>query len=99
MFKVEWTDEAERDLEDILLYYLEQAGHGVAESVYSRIREQIGSLDAFPERARPGRVAGTREYVVSRLPYIAIVDVADECVTVLNLVHTARKYPPAHSGR
>ena len=98
MFKVEWTDEAERDLEDILFFYLEQAGHWVAESVYSRIREQVGSLETFPERARPGRVLGTREFVVSRLPYIAIVHVGDDAVTVLNLIHTARKYPPDHSG-
>lgn len=98
MFKVEWTDEAERDLEDILLYYLEEAGHGVAESLYAGIREQIGSLESFPECARPGRVPGIREFVVSRLPYIAIVHVGDDAVTVLSLIHTARKYPPGHSG-
>ncbi|MCC4117940.1 type II toxin-antitoxin system RelE/ParE family toxin [Aromatoleum toluclasticum] len=61
MFKVEWTDEAERDLEDILFYYLEQVGHGGAESVYARIREQVGSLETYPERSRPGRVPGPRD--------------------------------------
>lgn len=98
MFKVEWTDEAERDLEDILIFYLEPAGHGVAESVYSRIMERVGSVDKFPERARPGRVLGTREFVVSRLSYVATVHVGDGAVTVLNLIHTARKYPADHSG-
>lgn len=94
MFKVQWTAEAERDLEDILLYYVDQAGLRVAEAMYTRIREQVGRLGTFPEIARPGRVPGTRECVISRLPYIAVIDVGAETVTVLSVAHTARKYPP-----
>lgn len=94
MFKVYWTQEAEQDIENILSYYLEQAGFRVAESVYGRIREQVGSLKIFPERSRPGRVFGTREYVISRLPYIAIIDINADTVSVLGVIHTAKKYPP-----
>jgi len=94
MFKIQWTDEAERDLEDILLYYVDRAGLHVAEAVYSRIREQVGQLGTFPESARPGRVPGTRECVIGRIPYIAVIEVGGEVVTVLSVVHTARKYPP-----
>ena len=94
MFKIEWTKEAEQDLETVLNYYLEVAGLQVANAIYVRIREQVGSLKLFPHRCRPGRVAGTKEYVLHRLPYIAVVDVGDDTVSVLNFVHTARKYPP-----
>ena len=94
MFKVEWTKEAEQDLETVLSYYLEVAGLQVANAIYVRIREQVGSLKLSPHRCRPGRVAGTKEYVLHRLPYIAVVDVGDDTVSVLNFVHTARKYPP-----
>ena len=94
MFKVYWTQEAEQDLENILSYYLEQAGLRIAESVYGRIKEQVGSLKNFPERSRPGRVLGTREYVISRLPYLAIIDIDADTVSVLGVMHTARKYPP-----
>jgi toxin ParE1/3/4 len=95
MFKVYWTQEAEQDLDNILSYYLEQAGFRVAESVYGRIKEQVGSLKIFPERTtRPGRVLGTREYVISRLPYIAIIDIDADTVSVLGVIHAARKYPP-----
>ena len=92
-----WTQEAEQDLENILSYYFEQAGLRVAESVYGRIKEQVGSLKIFPEGSRPGRVLGTREYVISRLPYIAIIDIDIDAdtVSVLGVIHTARKYPPA----
>ena len=94
MLKVLWTEEAEQDLENILSYYLEQAGMRVAESIYTRVKKQVGMLDVFPERTRPGRAAGTREYIISRLPYIAVVDVGIDTVLVLNVIHTAKKYPP-----
>lgn len=94
MFEVRWTDEAELDFENILTYYFEHVGSHVAEAVYTRIKEQVGSLKMFPERCRPGRVPGTKEYVISRLPYIAVVDISTDTVSILNVIHTARKYPP-----
>jgi len=93
MARVIWTEAAERDLDDILAYYLEEAGLDVAQAVFNRTREQVGTLRMFPHRCRPGRVAGTREYVLHRLPYIAVVKVQDDTVAVLALVHTARLYP------
>lgn len=94
MFSVEWTGEANQDLEDILTYYLQEAGLRVADAVFVRIKEQIGSLKLFPHRCRPGRVPGTKEYVLHRLPYIAVVHIGEDTVSVLNVIHTARKYPP-----
>lgn len=93
MFQVHWTNEAETDLENILTYYLDQAGEGVAKAVHQRIREQIGTLRHFPERCRIGRLAGTREFILSRLPYLAVVQIEGQTVYVLNLVHTARQFP------
>jgi toxin ParE1/3/4 len=93
MFSVEWTGEANQDLEDILTYYLQEAGLRVADAVFVRIKEQIGSLKLFPHRCRPGRVPGTKEYVLHRLPYIAVVHIGEDTVSVLNVIHTARKYP------
>lgn len=95
MFKVEWTKEAEQDLETVLTYYLEEAGLRLANSIYVRIKEQVGSLTMFPHRCRPGRVQGTKEYVLHRLPYIAVVDISEDTVSVMHLIHTARKYPNA----
>lgn len=94
MFKVEWTNEAEKDLEIVLTYYLEVAGLRVASAIYIRIQEQVGSLMFFPHRCRPGRVAGTKKCVLHRLPYIAVAHVGNDIVTVLNFIHKARRYPP-----
>lgn len=94
MFQVEWTREAERDLENILTYYLSEAGLRVASAIFVRVKAQVGALKLFPHRCRPGRVADTREYVLHRLPYVAVVHVGEDTVSVLNIIHTARKYPP-----
>lgn len=95
MFTVQWTEEAETDLENIITYYLDTAGEQVAKMVFDRLREQIGTLRNFPERCRPGRVPGTKEHVLSRLPYVAVVQITAQTVVVLNVVHTARRFPGA----
>ena len=46
---------------------------------------------------RPGRVAGSYEKRVTRLPYVAAYAVTDraelEIVSVLRVIHTARDWP------
>ncbi|MEI7866368.1 MAG: type II toxin-antitoxin system RelE/ParE family toxin [Candidatus Methylumidiphilus sp.] len=49
MFRIYWTEEAEKDFESILSYYLENASFRVAELVYARIKEQVETLKTFPE--------------------------------------------------
>ncbi len=93
MAVVHWTARAEQDLEDILTYYFNEAGAHVAQSIYVRIRSSVQSLQQFTERTRMGRVAGARECVVARLPFIVVIQIQDDHVTVLNVIHTARKYP------
>ncbi len=94
LYKVKWTDEAELDLGRITDYYLEKAGLRVAQDVYARIRAQVAGLKTFPHRCRMGQIAGTKEYIVSRLPYMVIVEITDDTVAVLGVVHSSRKYPP-----
>ena len=90
-----WTDEALDGLADILFYYLEQAGPATAEAVEARIVSQIEDLLTFPERIRKSeRIPDARELVIYRLPYIAFVRVFADRILVLNIVHTARKFPP-----
>lgn len=92
--EIAWTDEALDDLEDILAYYHVEAGPDVADAVQQRIVAEIDALQTFPERIRASdRVPGTRELVVRRLPYIVFVKLSTEGLVVLNIVHTARKFP------
>ncbi|MDP2795235.1 MAG: type II toxin-antitoxin system RelE/ParE family toxin [Sulfurisoma sp.] len=92
--RIVWTDEALDDLEEILAYYYAEAGPRVAEMIKRRIVDQVEGLPPFPERIRKSeRIPGARELVVSRLPYIAFVKLLPDAIVVLNVVHTARKFP------
>jgi len=89
-----WTEEALDDLAEIVAYYYAEASPRTAESVERRIVEKIEGLPPFPERIRKSdRVPGTRELVVNRLPYIVFVKLTQDTIIVLNVVHTARKFP------
>ena len=93
MTVITWTQRAEQDLENILAHYLNEAGLQVAQSIFVRLHAQVQSLQQFSQRTRIGRVAGTRELIISRLPYIVVIQVKADKVFVLNVVHTARQYP------
>lgn len=91
---VRWTDAALDDLAAIVAYYLDAASPWTAEVVRQRILAAIMDLRDFPERARQSeRVPGTRELVVPRLPYLVFVKIAEPDLIVLNVVHTARRFP------
>ncbi len=92
--KILWTDEALDDLAEIIAYTCVAASPRTAESVERRIVEQIEGLPPFPERIRKSeRIPGARELVVNRLPYIVFVKLLPDVIVVLNVVHTARKFP------
>lgn len=92
--KIVWTEEAIDDLEEILAYYYLEAGPATAKAVQNRIVSQIEGLANFPERIRKSdRLPGARELVINRLPYIVFVKLLRDSLIVLNVVHTARKFP------
>ncbi|NWG85914.1 MAG: type II toxin-antitoxin system RelE/ParE family toxin [Hydrogenophilaceae bacterium] len=92
--RIVWAAEALADLEAILAYYHQEAGPRTAEAVEKRIVSEIVSLRPFPERIRvSARIPGARELVVSKLPYIVFLQATPEKIVVLNIVHTARKFP------
>lgn len=92
--RIVWTDEALSDFENILAYYYLNAGEATTEAIERRIVEQLEKLLDFPERVRASeRITGAREAVINRLPYIAFIRVSGDEFQILNIVHTARKFP------
>ena len=92
--RILWTDEALDDLAGIIAYYLAEGSPRTAKSVERRIVEQVEELPPFPERIRKSdRIPGARELVVNRLPYIVFVKLLPDAIIVLNVIHTARKFP------
>jgi toxin ParE1/3/4 len=62
--------------------------------LYKRqILESASELKLFPRRGRTGRKEGTRELVLTQLPYLVVYEVGEQSVTVLRILHGARKWP------
>jgi toxin ParE1/3/4 len=91
--RVEWHPLARADLAE-LVAYIASDSPVAAYRVHYDIRKQTGLLAIHPEIGRPGRVRGTRELVITGTPYIAAYRFAGDVVTVLRLLHGARRWPP-----
>ncbi len=76
------TAQAESDLNNHFDYIFERNPEA-ATKAYDAIVGQIMSLRDFPNRARQGRVPGTRELVITRYPYIVVYEVSADEVTIV----------------
>lgn len=90
--KVEWHPLARTDLVE-LVTYIATDNPKAAYRMHDEIRRQTGILAAHPEAGRLGRVPGTRELVIAGTPFIAAYRVTSDLVTILCLLHGARRWP------
>jgi toxin ParE1/3/4 len=63
----------------------------VASDLARRIDRAVQRLEAFPNSGRLGTVLGTRELVISRLPFIVVYCVTDAEVQILRVFHDKRE--------
>jgi toxin ParE1/3/4 len=59
------------------------------------IRAKVGALETASLMGRAGRIATTRELVVTGTPYVVAYRVTPAGVQVLRVVHGARDWPGA----
>lgn len=90
---IEWTEQAARQLVQAEDYIALSNSEEVAERITTHIVSCIQQLLRFPMSGRAGRVAGTRELVISTTPFIVAYAVDDEGVIVLAIYHGAQKWP------
>jgi toxin ParE1/3/4 len=91
--RIEWTALADADLKHIF-GYIHQDSPKAAVGVLASIRRAIrGQLATSPLSGRVGRVEGTRELVIPRLPYIVAYRVTDKTVQILRVLHGAQRWP------
>lgn len=88
-----FTQEARDDIENIHAYIAQQSP-ARAYKIAALIRTAIDRLTLFPASGRTGRVEGTRELVVPRLPYIVIYILRDDEVVIQRVLHGAQQWPP-----
>jgi toxin ParE1/3/4 len=92
---IRFTPEALEDIEEIHAHVAQNQTPARAFKVASLIRMAINRLSAFPSIGRGGRLAGTRELVVPRLPYVIVNLVRGDEVVIQRVIHQTRQWPPA----
>jgi toxin ParE1/3/4 len=87
-----WTRRASRQLAVAYAYALE-TNPSAADRQATTLVRAVEQLSDFPELGRPGRVAGTREWVIQGTPYIVAYRIRTSRVRILALLHSARRWP------
>ena len=94
MKPVIWSDDARRDYFAIPRY-IAQDNPDTAERTVDAIEQAGNALGEFPT-GRPGRVSGSYEKLVPRLPYILAYAIASqgerEVIAILRVIHMARDW-------
>jgi addiction module RelE/StbE family toxin len=90
--RISWTRKAIVNL-DGAMEYIATDSPAAASRVAQKIWNSVQLLADQPSLGRPGRVAGTRELVISGLPYIVVYTEQDGMVVILRVMHTSLKWP------
>jgi len=90
--KVRWTLPAANQLRDIFEHIAADNPAAAARTV-QRIRQAILSTAQMPNAGRVGRVAGTREIIVTGTRYVVAYRVLGKTIQVLAVFHGAQKWP------
>ena len=90
--KLGWSAHALADRRDIYSF-IEDDNPRAALDLDTRISQAAQRLARFPKLGRPGRQAGSREFVVTP-SYILVYEIRIDEIWILNVVNTRRQWPP-----
>ena len=91
MLRLEWTTPAADQLEHAQDYY-HALNPMAATLIAMRIVEAARRLCEQPMIGRPGRVPGTREWVVNQTPYLLVYRERGDALEVLHVWHEAQDW-------
>lgn len=90
--KLLWTERALAEIDEAFAYVAADSPMA-AERLALLIETKALLLIDQPSMGRPGRVDGTREFVVTGTPYILPYRVRDGRVEILAVLHASRQWP------
>jgi toxin ParE1/3/4 len=97
--RIRWEEDAVADLVAVRAY-IAKDNPAAALKLAERIIEKAELLAEHPLLGEPGRIHNTRELVVTNTPYNLIYHAAVETISILRVLHQARRWPlETDSGR
>lgn len=73
--------------------YIARENPGAAEQIAGLLLTAVEHLAEFPEIGRRGRLAGTREWVVPRTPYVIPYRLQSGRLEILGVFHGRQRWP------
>ncbi len=92
-----WSVQARRDLSELIAHIAAESPRN-ADLVKVRISKSVQLIETMPNSGRTGRVAGTRERVAGRTPYILVYRIEVDHVRIVSVLRGARKWPKSFSA-
>ena len=92
-YKIKWTDEAVRSLDEILDYIIENSGITIAEKIYQKIRTKTALLEVSPLHGREVKELNSlrKEYhEVIINPWRIIYTIDNKVINILLVVDNRR---------
>jgi addiction module RelE/StbE family toxin len=89
--RIRWTVRALRRLDQIGAY-IEKDDPDAAARVVARLLASVDMLAEFPAAGRIGRITGTREIVLSDIPYVIPYRVRHD-IEILTVMHASQRWP------
>jgi len=72
--------------------YIATKNPEIATRMRRRIRSTVLRLLDFPQSGRVGHFPGTRELIITNLPYIVIYRISGDVVEILRVFHTSQEF-------
>ena len=90
--QVKWLAKALNNLTDETDYIAKESPTN-AKAFFAHVLASVEQLKEHPHLGRAGRVAGTRELVITHYPYIVPYRIRNDNVEILRVFHTTRAWP------
>ena len=90
--QIRWSRRAQRQLDEAL-NYIAQENPVAAREVAARIYQATQLLKDNPAMGRPGRVAGTREWVVKDTAFLLGYLLENNELSILAVLHSKQHWP------
>ncbi len=91
--KISWSSQALEDLAHLQAYIAKDSPAAAQRVALKIIMDVELLLPNHPALGRPGRIAGTRELVISKTPYIVPYRISNGVLQILRVYHGSRRWP------